>query len=80
MASSARTRCVELAPRARLDVPAGVEGGLRYVIEGLPAQVRDLLFAGTLSAAATPRSSVSLLAAETRPSPGPCRRPRPVGS
>ena len=40
----------QLAPRARLDVPAGVREQLRYVIEGLPAELRDLLFAATLTA------------------------------
>jgi DNA-binding CsgD family transcriptional regulator/tetratricopeptide (TPR) repeat protein/ABC-type uncharacterized transport system YnjBCD ATPase subunit len=40
----------QLAPRTRLDVPAGVREQLRYVIEGLPAEVRDVLFAATLSA------------------------------
>ncbi|HEX3749150.1 MAG TPA: LuxR C-terminal-related transcriptional regulator [Streptosporangiaceae bacterium] len=39
----------QLAPRARLDVPAGVREQLRYVIEALPAEVRNLLFAATLS-------------------------------
>jgi DNA-binding CsgD family transcriptional regulator/tetratricopeptide (TPR) repeat protein len=38
-----------LAPRARLDVPAGVREQLRYVIEALPAEVREVLFAATLS-------------------------------
>ncbi len=40
----------QLPPRARLDVPAGVREQLRYIIEGLPAEVRNLLFAATLSA------------------------------
>jgi DNA-binding CsgD family transcriptional regulator/tetratricopeptide (TPR) repeat protein/ABC-type uncharacterized transport system YnjBCD ATPase subunit len=39
----------QLAPRTRLDVPAGVREQLRYVIESLPAEVRDVLFAATLS-------------------------------
>jgi DNA-binding CsgD family transcriptional regulator/ABC-type uncharacterized transport system YnjBCD ATPase subunit len=39
----------QLAPRARLDVPAGVREQLRYVIEALPDEVRQLLFAATLS-------------------------------
>src|SRR6201996_1779121 len=39
----------QLAPRTRLDVPAGVREQLRYVIESLPAEVRNLLFAATLS-------------------------------
>ena len=39
-----------LAPRTRLDVPAGVREQLRYVIEALPAEVRQVLFAATLSA------------------------------
>src|ERR1700761_7794339 len=39
-----------LAPRTRLDVPAGVQEQLRYVIEALPGQVRDVLFAATLGA------------------------------
>jgi DNA-binding CsgD family transcriptional regulator/tetratricopeptide (TPR) repeat protein len=39
----------QLAPRARLDVPAGVREQLRYVIEALPVEVRNLLFAATLS-------------------------------
>jgi DNA-binding CsgD family transcriptional regulator len=39
-----------LAPRTRLDVPAGVQEQLRYVIEALPAEVRDVLFAATLGA------------------------------
>ncbi|HEY0718771.1 MAG TPA: helix-turn-helix transcriptional regulator [Streptosporangiaceae bacterium] len=39
----------QLAPRTRLDVPAGVREQLRYVIEALPADVRDVLFAATLS-------------------------------
>ncbi len=40
----------QLPPRARLDVPAGVREQLRYIIEGLAAEVRTLLFAATLSA------------------------------
>ena len=39
-----------LAPRTRLDVPAGVREQLRYVIEALPAEVRQVLFAATLGA------------------------------
>ena len=54
----------QLAPRARLDVPAGVREQLRYVIEGLPAQVRDLLFAGTLSAGGDTEILGQLLAAD----------------
>ena len=38
-----------LVPRTRLDVPVGVREQLRYVIEALPAEVRDVLFAATLS-------------------------------
>src|SRR6201996_1480180 len=38
-----------LVPRTRLDVPAGVREQLRYVLEALPAEVRDVLFAATLS-------------------------------
>ena len=39
-----------LAPRTRLDVPAGVREQLRYVIEVLPTEVRQVLFAATLGA------------------------------
>jgi DNA-binding CsgD family transcriptional regulator len=39
-----------LAPRTRLDVPAGVREQLRYVVEALPAEVRQVLFAATLGA------------------------------
>jgi len=39
-----------LAPRTRLDVPAGVREQLRYVIEALPAEVQQVLFAATLGA------------------------------
>lgn len=38
-----------LVPRTRLDVPAGVREQLRYVLEALPAEVRDVLFTATLS-------------------------------
>jgi DNA-binding CsgD family transcriptional regulator len=54
----------QLAPRARLDVPAGVREQLRYVIEGLPAPVRDLLFAGTLSSGGDTEILGQLLAAD----------------
>ena len=40
-----------LVPRTRLDVPAGVREQLRYVLEALPPEVRDVLFAATLSTA-----------------------------
>ncbi len=39
-----------LAPGTRLDVPAGVQEQLRYVIEALPAEVREVLFAAALGA------------------------------
>ncbi len=39
-----------LASRTRLDVPAGVQEQLRYVIEALPAEVRQVLFAANLGA------------------------------
>ncbi len=42
----------QLAPRTRLDVPAGVREQLRYVLEALPSEVRDVLFAATLSTGA----------------------------
>jgi DNA-binding CsgD family transcriptional regulator/tetratricopeptide (TPR) repeat protein len=41
-----------LVPRTRLDVPAGVREQLRYVLEALPSEVRDVLFAATLSTGA----------------------------
>ena len=40
----------QLAPGTRLDVPAGVREQLRYVIEALSAEVRQVLFAATLGA------------------------------
>jgi DNA-binding CsgD family transcriptional regulator len=39
-----------LAPGTRLDVPAGVQEQLRYVIEALPAEVREVLFAAAVGA------------------------------
>jgi DNA-binding CsgD family transcriptional regulator/tetratricopeptide (TPR) repeat protein len=50
-----------LAPRTRLDVPAGVQEQLRYVIEALPAEVRDVLFAATLGAGGDTETLAQLL-------------------
>ncbi|HWG15236.1 MAG TPA: helix-turn-helix transcriptional regulator [Streptosporangiaceae bacterium] len=54
----------QLAPRTRLDVPAGVREQLRYVIEGLPAEVRDVLFAATLSTGSDTETLSQLLEAD----------------
>ena len=50
-----------LAPRVRLDVPAGVQEQLRYVIEALPAEVRHVLFAATLGAGGDTETLTQLL-------------------
>src|SRR5215469_8559921 len=50
-----------LAPRTRLDVPAGVQEQLRYVIEALPDEVRDVLFAATLGAGGDTETLAQLL-------------------
>jgi hypothetical protein len=50
-----------LAPYVRLDVPAGVQEQLRYVIEGLPAEVRHVLFAATLGAGGDTEKLTQLL-------------------
>lgn len=50
-----------LAPRTRLDVPAGVQEQLRYVIEALPAEVRHVLFAATLGAGGDTETVAQLL-------------------
>ena len=50
-----------LAPRIRLDVPAGVQEQLRYVIEALPAEVRHVLFAATLGAGGDTEKLTQLL-------------------
>ncbi|MFY9934963.1 MAG: hypothetical protein WAK82_43900, partial [Streptosporangiaceae bacterium] len=53
-----------LAPRTRLDVPAGVQEQLRYVIEALPAQVQEVLFAATLGAGGDTETLTQLLNAD----------------
>jgi DNA-binding CsgD family transcriptional regulator len=53
-----------LAPRTRLDVPAGVQEQLRYVIEALPAEVRHVLFAATLGAGGDAETLTQLLQAD----------------
>jgi DNA-binding CsgD family transcriptional regulator len=53
-----------LAPSTRLDVPAGVQEQLRYVIEALPAQVRQVLFAATLGAGGEAETLTQLLKAD----------------
>jgi DNA-binding CsgD family transcriptional regulator len=50
-----------LAPGTRLDVPAGVQEQLRYVIEALPAEVRHVLFAATLGAGGDTETLTQLL-------------------
>jgi hypothetical protein len=70
----------QLAPRARLDVPAEARERLRYVIEGLPAQVRDLLFAGTLSTGGDTEILGQLLAAGEPAVTGALQAAQPVGS
>lgn len=50
-----------LAPRTRLDVPAGVQEQLRYVIEALPAEVWHVLFAATLGAGGDTETLTQLL-------------------
>jgi DNA-binding CsgD family transcriptional regulator/tetratricopeptide (TPR) repeat protein len=53
-----------LAPSTRLDVPAGVQEQLRYVIEALPAEVRQVLFAATLGAGRDTETLAQLLRAD----------------
>jgi DNA-binding CsgD family transcriptional regulator len=53
-----------LAPRTRLDVPAGVQEQLRYVIEALPAEVRHVLFAATLGVGGDTETLTQLLEAD----------------
>ena len=53
-----------LAPRTRLDLPAGVQEQLRYVIEALPAEVRGVLFAATLGAGGDTETLAQLLEAD----------------
>jgi len=53
-----------LAPRTRLDVPAGVQEQLRYVIEALPSQVRGVLFAATLGAGGDTETLAHLVGAD----------------
>ena len=53
-----------LAPHTRLDVPAGVQEQLRYVIEALPMEVRHVLFAATLGAGGDTETLTQLLKAD----------------
>jgi DNA-binding CsgD family transcriptional regulator/tetratricopeptide (TPR) repeat protein len=53
-----------LAPRTRLDLPAGVQEQLRYVIEALPGEVRGVLFAATLGAGGDTETLAQLLEAD----------------
>jgi DNA-binding CsgD family transcriptional regulator len=53
-----------LAPRTRLDVPAGIQEQLRYVIEALPAQVQEVLFTATLGAGGDTETLTQLLNAD----------------
>ena len=53
-----------LAPGTRLDVPAGVQEQLRYVIEALPAEVREVLFVATLGAGGDTETLTQLLNAD----------------
>src|SRR6201996_5073385 len=50
-----------LVPRTRLDVPAGVREQLRYILEALPPEVRDVLFAATLSTGSDAETVAHLL-------------------
>src|ERR1700761_7294294 len=51
----------QLVPRTRLDVPAGVREQLRYILEALPPEVRDVLFAATLSTGSDAETVAHLL-------------------
>ena len=68
-----------LAPRTRLDVPAGVQEQLRYVIEALPAEVRHVLFAATLGAGGD-TGVAQLLKTDGSTINAALRRLRPLGS